>query len=86
LAGCPGARLRSRDDRRRQQILGENTQGATADAVGHWARIPDVVGDGRRSPADSRPGGEVRVRVLASSVEYTDVLIQRHLYPQTESL
>jgi NADPH:quinone reductase len=27
--------------------------------------------------------GEVRVRVLASGVEYTDVLIRRHLYPQT---
>src|SRR4051812_49400058 len=27
--------------------------------------------------------GEVRVRVLASSVQYTDVLIRRHLYPQT---
>src|SRR5262245_13100734 len=27
--------------------------------------------------------GEVRVRVLASSVEYTDVVIRRHLYPQT---
>src|SRR5882724_5898556 len=27
--------------------------------------------------------GEVRVRVLASSVNYTDVLIRRHLYPQT---
>src|SRR5215467_11949582 len=25
--------------------------------------------------------GEVRVRVLASSVEYTDVVIRRHLYP-----
>src|SRR5262249_10483464 len=25
--------------------------------------------------------GEVRVRVLASSVEYTDVTIRRHLYP-----
>src|SRR5437868_14951618 len=31
-----------------------------------------------------RPGrGEVRVRVLASGLEYTDVLIRRHLYPQT---
>ena len=30
-------------------------------------------------PAASR--GEVRVRVLASSVEYTDVTIRRHLYP-----
>ena len=27
--------------------------------------------------------GEVRVRVLASSLEYTDVPIRRHLYPQT---
>src|SRR5829696_4753130 len=26
---------------------------------------------------------EVRVRVLASSLNYTDVLIRRHLYPQT---
>jgi NADPH:quinone reductase len=30
------------------------------------------------------PGrGEVRVRVLASGLEYTDTLIRRHLYPQT---
>jgi NADPH:quinone reductase-like Zn-dependent oxidoreductase len=27
--------------------------------------------------------GEVRVRVLASGLEYTDTLIRRHLYPQT---
>jgi len=27
--------------------------------------------------------GEVRIRVLASGLEYTDVLIRRHLYPQT---
>ena len=26
--------------------------------------------------------GEVRVRVLASSLEYTDTLIRRHVYPQ----
>src|SRR6516162_5901220 len=26
---------------------------------------------------------EVRVRVLASGLEYTDTLIRRHLYPQT---
>jgi len=31
-----------------------------------------------------KPGpGQVRVRVLASSLNYTDVLIRRHLYPQT---
>ncbi|RDI57175.1 medium chain dehydrogenase/reductase family protein [Microvirga subterranea] len=33
------------------------------------------------------PGpGEVRVRVLASGLEYTDVTIRRHLYPQTMRL
>jgi NADPH:quinone reductase-like Zn-dependent oxidoreductase len=32
-------------------------------------------------PAAGR--GEVRVHVLASSLHYTDVLIRRHLYPQT---
>jgi len=32
------------------------------------------------------PGrGEVRVRVLASGLEYTDTLIRRHLYPQTSA-
>src|SRR4051794_29571162 len=30
--------------------------------------------------------GEVRVRVLASGLEYTDVPIRRHLYPQTMRL
>src|SRR5215471_14042394 len=30
--------------------------------------------------------GEVRVRVLASGLEYTDVLIRCHLYPQTMRL
>lgn len=35
-------------------------------------------------PAPRR--GEVRVRVVASSVEYTDVLIRRHLYAQTAAL
>jgi NADPH:quinone reductase-like Zn-dependent oxidoreductase len=35
------------------------------------------------APLPTASQGEVRVRVLASSVEYTDVLIRRHLYPQT---
>src|SRR5262245_37690187 len=35
------------------------------------------------APMPTARRGEVRVRVLASSVEYTDVLIRRHLYPQT---
>src|SRR5690349_19930976 len=42
--------------------------------------------DGLEVVDGSRPTagrGEVRVRVLASSVEYSDVVIRRHLYPQT---
>jgi NADPH:quinone reductase-like Zn-dependent oxidoreductase len=35
------------------------------------------------APLPTAGHGEVRVRVLASSVEYTDVVIRRHLYPQT---
>ena len=33
------------------------------------------------APLPTAGRGEVRVRVLASSVEYTDVVIRRHLYP-----
>jgi NADPH:quinone reductase len=35
------------------------------------------------APLPTAGRGEVRVCVLASSVEYTDVVIRRHLYPQT---
>jgi NADPH2:quinone reductase len=35
------------------------------------------------APLPSAGRGEVRVRVLASSLNYTDTLIRRHLYPQT---
>ncbi len=35
------------------------------------------------APMPTALRGEVRVRVLASSVSYTDVLIRRRLYPQT---
>src|SRR5439155_24097051 len=35
------------------------------------------------APLPTAGRGEVRVRVLASCVEYTDVVIRRHLYPQT---
>jgi len=34
-------------------------------------------------PVPTAGRGEVRVRVLASSLEFTDVVIRRHLYPQT---
>jgi NADPH:quinone reductase len=35
------------------------------------------------APLPTAGRGDVRVRVLASGLEYTDVLIRRHLYPQT---
>jgi len=35
------------------------------------------------APLPTAGRGDVRVRVLASSMEYTDVVIRRHLYPQT---
>jgi NADPH2:quinone reductase len=35
------------------------------------------------TPLPTAKPGEVRVRVLASGVEYTDVVIRRHLYAQT---
>ncbi len=35
------------------------------------------------TPVPTAGRGEVRVRMLASGVEYTDVVIRRHLYPQT---
>src|SRR5262252_6655324 len=35
------------------------------------------------APLPTAGRGDVRVRVLASSMEYTDTLIRRHLYPQT---
>ena len=35
------------------------------------------------APLPTPDRGEVRIRVLASELEYTDVLIRRHLYPQT---
>jgi len=38
------------------------------------------------APLPTASRGEVRVRVLASSLNYTEVLIRRHLYPQTMHL
>ncbi|HEX2778697.1 MAG TPA: medium chain dehydrogenase/reductase family protein [Gemmatimonadaceae bacterium] len=38
------------------------------------------------APPPTAGAGEVRVRVLASSVNYTDTLIRRRLYPQTARL
>ena len=37
------------------------------------------------APLPTAGRGEVRVRVLASGMEYTDTLIRRHLYPQTSA-
>jgi NADPH:quinone reductase-like Zn-dependent oxidoreductase len=38
------------------------------------------------APLPTASRGELRVRVLASSLNYTEVLIRRHLYPQTMGL
>lgn len=38
------------------------------------------------APLPNAGRGEVRVRVLACGVEYTDTLIRRHMYPQTAAL
>src|SRR5215468_9486084 len=38
------------------------------------------------APLPTAGPGEVRVRVLASGLEYTDVTIRRHLYPQTAAI
>src|SRR5262249_55132622 len=38
------------------------------------------------APLPTAGRGEVRVRVLASGIEYTDVVIRRHLYAQTMML
>src|SRR6266508_736531 len=38
------------------------------------------------APLPTAGRGEVRVRVLASSLNYTEVLIRRHVYPQTMRL
>src|SRR6476619_829262 len=35
------------------------------------------------APLPTAGPGEVRIRVLASSLEFTDVVIRRHLYAQT---
>jgi NADPH:quinone reductase len=46
---------------------------------------PDVI-EVVDAPLPTAGAGEVRVRVLASSVEYTDVTIRRHVYAQTAAL
>ena len=38
------------------------------------------------APLPTAGRGEVRVRVLATSLNYTEVLIRRHVYPQTMRL
>ena len=46
---------------------------------------PDVI-EVVDAPMPRAGPGEVRVRVLASSVEYTDVMIRRHVYTQTATI
>ncbi|HXX07341.1 MAG TPA: medium chain dehydrogenase/reductase family protein [Pseudolabrys sp.] len=46
---------------------------------------PDVI-EVVDAPLPTAGPGEVRVRILASSVEYTDVTIRRHVYAQTAAI
>ena len=46
---------------------------------------PDVI-EVVDAPLPAAGPGEVQVRVLASSIEYTDVTIRRHVYAQTAAL
>ena len=46
---------------------------------------PDVI-EVVDAPLPTAGAGEVRVRVLSSSVEYTDVTIRRHVYAQTATV
>jgi NADPH:quinone reductase-like Zn-dependent oxidoreductase len=52
---------------------------ATHDPV-HGRRADEL--EVAEAPLPTAGRGEVRVRLLASSVEYTNVVIRRHLYPQ----
>jgi NADPH:quinone reductase-like Zn-dependent oxidoreductase len=52
--------------------------------VAQVTRFGDSAGiDVVEAPLPAAGRGEVRIRVVASGLEYTDVLIRRHLYPQT---
>ena len=39
-----------------------------------------------KTPIPAPSSGEMRVRVLASSINYTEVLVRKHLYPQTSRM
>jgi len=67
--------------------MNQNAPTAVSDPtnrVVHVTRFggPDVL-EVADAPLPTAGRGEVRVRVLASGLEYTDVTIRRHLYPQT---
>lgn len=61
-----------------------------AEALNHAVQLCRYGGpEGLRVVDIGRPSagpGQVRVRVLASSLNYTEVLIRKHLYPQTAAL
>jgi len=63
---------------------GEGPTAVSRNRVVHVSRFGDADGLQVVNAAMPTAGrGEVRVHVLASSLHYTDVLIRRHLYPQT---
>ncbi|MGZ5969428.1 MAG: medium chain dehydrogenase/reductase family protein [Polyangiales bacterium] len=60
--------------------------GETANRVVQVSRFGDADGlEVVEAPLPTAGRGEVRVRVLASGIEYTDIVIRRHQYPQTMS-
>src|SRR6266568_5806693 len=77
-------------DRLQPNVSGTRTPAPEAPQPRNWVVQVSRFGgpDGLEvveAPLPTAGPGEVRVRVLASSLEYTDVVIRRHLYPQTMS-
>lgn len=85
-----GARTSVREDRQQPSVRGTSTRVAETRQPRVRNRVVRVAHFGgpeelavTDAPLPTAGRGEVRVRVLASSLEYTDVVIRRHLYVQT---
>ena len=78
---CDGSRLTAAEN---HELQGAPPMGEPRNRVVQVSRFGDADGlEVVDAPMPVAGRGEVRVRVLASSVVYTDVVIRRHLYPQT---
>jgi NADPH:quinone reductase len=73
-----------RDTPANRSHRGETTMATPHNRVVQVSRFGDADGlEVVDAPVPDAGRGEVRVHVLASSLNYTEVLIRRHLYPQT---